>query len=92
MVSNPALSVEAAGAGTGVAALLVHTGQVVGALRVDETLGPTAHIRIANMLGNALAGPGAIALRTLGIGATRRGVAWVHHFRWACNGCIRKNE
>jgi hypothetical protein len=60
---------------------------MVGALGVDETLGAAAHVGVADVLRDALAGAGATALQALCVGATRRGVAGVDNFGRPSNRC-----
>ena len=72
---------DSTGAGAGVSALLLHTGQVVGALCVDQTLGSAAHIGVTNVVRDASAGPGSLSCGALSIGTTRSGVAGVNDLR-----------
>ena len=82
MIANITLCVNSTRAGAGVPTFLLHTRQVVGALRVDQTFGAAADVRIADMLGDTLARASTVAFRTLGICSAWRGVARVHLFRW----------
>ena len=71
VVPDVALGVDATRPGTRVPALLLHTGQVVRALSVDEALWPTAHVRVSDVLWYTLTGAGTIPGRAAGIGAAR---------------------
>ena len=76
MVDDLALGVDAAGAGAGVAALVVDAGLVGRALRVLDALGPAAgHVGVAEVPGHACAGGGAVPVRADGVGAARGGIA-----------------
>ncbi len=87
VVAHAALRVQTAGSGAGVATLLVHAGQMVGALGVDEALGAAAHVGVADVLWDTLTGAGATALQALCVGATRRWVAGVDNFGRPSNRC-----
>jgi len=87
VVAHAALRVKTAGAGAGVPTLLVHAGQVVGALSVNEALRAAAHVGVADVLGDALAGAGATSLQALCIGSTWRGIAGVDNFWRSGNRC-----
>ena len=77
VVEDSTLGIDAAGSRAGVFTFLLYAGQVVGALRVDETLRSAAHIGVSNVVLDTPAGPGSIPGAALSIGSTRRGVAGV---------------
>ena len=80
MIADSALGMDATGAGAGIPALLLHAGQVVGALGVDQTLGSAAHIGVTNVIRDASAGPCSLSCGALSICSTRRRVAGVNDF------------
>ena len=75
VVNHPALGVQAARAGTRVHALVVDARAVTRAVRVHDTLGPAARVRVARVLGQAGARARAVAFFAHGVGAARRRVA-----------------
>ena len=56
VISDRALGIAATSSRAGIGTLLLHAGEVVRALRVDETLRTTANIRVTNVVGDAAAG------------------------------------
>lgn len=75
MVHHPAVRVDAARAGARVAALVVDAGAGAVTVRVGNALGPAARVRVARVLRQARARPGAVALAANRVGAARRRVA-----------------
>ena len=69
-----------------VAAVLIHTGLVPWALRVDNALGLTLNVRVADIVADARAGGGLVALRAHGIDAAGAGVAGTDYFYGSCSG------
>lgn len=79
VVVHVAEGVQSAGAWTGILALLPDAGLVPGAVRVEDTLRPAAHVGISSVLRNAAAFS-TVAHR---VGSTDRGVARIlHRRRW----------
>ena len=64
---------------TGISALLVDTGQAVGTLVVNNTLGLALHIRVSSIVADTFARGCAVPLRTLSIDTARRGVTRLDH-------------
>ena len=77
VVPHGALGVPPAGPRTGVATLLLDTGQVVGTLSVDQTLWSAAHVRVSDVVLDTSAGSGSVPGGALCVGSTGRGVAGV---------------
>lgn len=75
MIDHSASGRLAAGSGAGVYALVVQTGLGAIAVGVSDTLGSTAGVRIAEVLGQAGAGAGAVSLVADGVGSARRWIA-----------------
>ena len=86
VVVDRAGGMSATDPGTWVPALLVHAGQVGGALLVDGALGLALNIGVPSEAGQALAGGRPVAVVANGICPTRSGVAGVNDFRPVC-GC-----
>ena len=85
VIPDSTRGMDSTGAGAGVSALLLHTGQVVGALSVDKTLRPTAHIGVTNVIRDASAGPCSLSCGALSICTTRCRVAGVNDLRSCYN-------
>lgn len=66
VVAHEAFGVLATAARAGIAALLVHTRQLRGAIKVDYTLRATGLVGITEVFWEALAGANSILLPTLG--------------------------
>lgn len=73
---------DAAGAYTGIHALIAHTSLVAGTVRVQYTLGTTTHIGITLELGQTRA----LSIIADCIGATRRGIAGIMWCGWCVDG------
>ena len=80
MVPHGALGVPPAGPRTGVATLLLDTGQVVGTLSVDQTLWSAAHVGVSDVVLDTSAGSGSVPGGALCVGSTGRGVAGIDIF------------
>ena len=65
---------------TGVAALVIDTGFIARTLRVYYALGLALHIGISYIVSNTPTRCCPSILRTFGIGATWRRVAWLNYF------------
>jgi hypothetical protein len=85
VVHHPALRVAAAHPRAGVHAVLALACFVARAVRVNGALGPAGHIRIAEILRDALACGGTLSSRANGVLAARTGGARVYDFR-GCKG------
>lgn len=86
MIGDIAGGVSAAHPGTRVAALVVDAGLVARTLRIDRTLGLTLNVRVADIVADARAGGGLVALRAHGIDAAGAGVAGTDYFYGSCSG------
>ena len=69
-----------------VAAVLIHTGLVPWALRVDNALRFTFNVGVANVVPDAGTAGGSPALGTVGVAATGGGIARLYHFNGALGG------
>lgn len=78
VIGDTAVGVGATGAGTGIAALLLLTGLVGGTVGVADALGTTRLIRIAKVIGQALAGTNAVPLTADSVRAAGIGFAGGH--------------
>lgn len=79
VVADLALGVEATGAGTRVAALVVDTGAVPRAVGVEHTLGAAPGPRVTEVPGRTGTGPSAVAHLAHSVGPTGRrhtGIPW----------------
>ena len=56
MIPDGTLGIATTSSRAGIGTLLLHAGEVVRALRVDEALRTTANIRVTNVVGDAAAG------------------------------------
>ena len=61
VIPDGALSIAPTGSWARVPALLLHTGQVVGALGVDQTFRPTTNIRVSDMILDTATGASSIS-------------------------------
>ena len=89
MVGDKAAGVGAAHPGTRVNAVLVDTGQVARAFRVAHALRLTLDIRVADVVTDALARGGPVALAALGVDAAGRGIAGLDDLNRAGSCCRR---
>ena len=71
MVDDAALGIHAAQARTRVHALQALAGAVRRTVGVDRALGPARHVRVAKVLGDALARCRTVPVATASIGAAR---------------------
>ena len=81
VIAHSALGMDAAGAGAGVLALLLHTGQVIGALGVDQTLWSAAHIGVTNVVRDTSASSCPLPCSALSISTTWCRVAGIDDLR-----------
>lgn len=81
MIDNITLGSKATGAGTRIATLLIQTGQIARAFRIDGALGSTVG-RGSNKVGQAATAGATIDLATLRIGSTRRRYTWHSWLYW----------
>ena len=77
VVVHAAFSSETADAGARIDTLIALTGLGAITVGVSQTFRAAALVRIAEVLRQTAAHSEAVVLSTLGVGATRRGVAWV---------------
>ena len=92
VVVHPALGAEAAHARARVDALVALTGLGAVTVGVDRTLGPTALLRIAEVLGQAAAHTETVVLAALGIYTALAREACGLLFRNRCRSCCNWRE
>lgn len=85
VVDHMTLGGYATDSGTGIATLVVQTGTILRAVRVEHTFRTALGVRISVILGQAGAGADAVAFLADGIGATWTRVAGLCDFRWYNN-------
>ena len=71
--------------------MLVHTGLVPWALRIDNALRLTFNVRVANVIPDAATRGCASSFTALCISSTRGGVAWLNDLNWSCC-CYKKKK
>lgn len=81
MIDDVTFSGNTANSWTGISALVIEAGAVLGTVAIEYTFWTAFSVRIATVIGQTRAGADAVAFLANSVGTTRTGIAGFRNFR-----------